>query len=58
MEHIKVLGESLLSKDTLTSLKDISTIYSKRVVSVSIFGLHNTGKSTFLNALLGERLDQ
>ena len=59
MKFCVVLGEPLLTKATLTSLEDrgISTIFFKRVVSVSVFGLHNAGKSTLLNTLLGERLD-
>ncbi|XP_064388725.1 uncharacterized protein LOC135336793 [Halichondria panicea] len=55
-EVLKKHSMSLLSKPTLEELKTINNIYSQRSMQISFFGLHNTGKTTLINTLLGNRI--
>ncbi len=41
--------------DTQKEMEIVSQIYSERLVTISVLGLHNTGKSTLINTLLGRR---
>lgn len=47
-------GEGIISGEVLEDLKKIKQILVQKDISISVFGRHNCGKSTFLNALLGD----
>ena len=47
-------GGRIISGEVLEDLKKIKQILVQKDISISVFGRHNCGKSTFLNALLGD----
>ena len=47
-------GEGIISKEIVEDLKKIKQILVQKDISISVFGKHNCGKSTLLNALLGD----
>ncbi|XP_064389734.1 uncharacterized protein LOC135337711 isoform X2 [Halichondria panicea] len=53
---VYISGEPLLSKDTQQEVCDINEVFSQKSVLISVFGLHNAGKSTLINTLLGNTI--
>ena len=47
-------GEEIVPKDTAQDLKKIKEILKQKDICISVFGKQNCGKSTLLNALLGD----
>ena len=47
-------GEEIVPNGTAQDLKKIKQILEQKDISISVFGKHNCGKSTLLNALLGD----
>lgn len=47
-------GEEIVPKDVAQDLNKIKQILKQKDICISVFGKHNCGKSTFLNALLGD----
>ena len=45
----------LISCDTSRDLEIYSKMFSEKTLTVSVFGLHNSGKSTLVNSLLGQK---
>ena len=44
---------SLISQRLLNDLEQTEKILNQKDVRISVFGQHNCGKSTFINALIG-----
>lgn len=47
-------GEVLIPKDLWQEVQQIKKLMDEKEIMVNVFGEHNCGKSTFLNALLGK----
>jgi ribosome biogenesis GTPase A len=50
----RMLEGKLLDKSLIKAMKEIEQIMNDKEIFISVFGLHNCGKSTLINALLGE----
>ena len=57
-EYLKQLyndyGLKIVKESTWKSAKDAKHLMESRRISISVLGLHNSGKSTVTNALLGD----
>ena len=47
-------GEHIVSKELIQNLTRTNEVRRKKDICINVFGLHNCGKSTLLNALIGE----
>ena len=54
VENIRDKHEKCVSEQVWQTMKQTKHILEGNEVCISVLGLHNTGKSTFLNALLGD----
>ena len=50
----QITDGELFSERLMKSMREMMKIVDNRAIFISVFGQHNCGKSTFLNALLGE----
>ena len=48
------LGESIISPTVWKTIEDTKHIIDNKCIYISVLGQHNCGKSTFINALLGD----
>ena len=49
-------GVVILSKKAIDAMKQTTLSLDEKEICISVFGHHNCGKSTFLNALIGDEL--
>lgn len=54
MINSRSLEGKLLDESLIKAMKEVKRIMNEKEIFISIFGLHNCGKSTLINALLGE----
>ena len=47
-------GQHVIPKDVITDLTKTNENLEQKDICISVFGQHNCGKSTLLNALIGE----
>lgn len=50
----KIWDKPLLDEHALKSIKRTERIAERQEIDISVFGQHNCGKSTLINALMGE----
>ena len=46
--------EEIVSSATWSSIEETKQVLDQKDICISVFGHHNCGKSTFLNALIGD----
>lgn len=50
----KEYGKEVISEKCLQDMKETQELCDEREICISVFGKHNCGKSSLLNALLGD----
>ena len=48
-------GEDCFNQETYSMMRQAAIVLLKKEITVNVFALCNTGKSTLLNAILGDR---
>ena len=48
-------GEGCFNQETYSMMRQAAVVLLKKEITVNVFALCNTGKSTLLNAILGDR---